>query len=133
MTNRWYPPQTCAPYEGIWCIRAHPNTNVIGLTIVNPQNNAWRFETRDSKTFGHLGQMYLPIRNGDCELSPLAHGEWLIINSCGARLVQIENVEMKLAVEYERELKNAIPFKKDYFIVRTKNTLEVHSTKKKDK
>jgi hypothetical protein len=100
---------------------------------MNGQNNQWHFQIRDRKNFSTVWQIVLPITHGDCELSPLVKGEWLAINSCGVRLVQIANRKLKAAVEYERELKNAITIGNDYFVVRTKNTVEIHSIKKKEK
>jgi len=61
-----------------------------------------------------------------------SNGEWLIINSYGVRLIQIANHELKAAVEYERELKNAITMGNQYFLVRTKNTIEIHPIKKEE-
>ncbi|CAF2145885.1 unnamed protein product [Rotaria magnacalcarata] len=130
--KRYAPPQTCANHEGIWCIRTHPNTEQIGMTVMNPNNNGWRFETRDPNNLAHIWETRVPIANGDGELTPLADGDWLIVNSCGTRFIQISNLAIKYVVEYERELKNAISFSKDYFIVRTKNTLEIHLLKKED-
>jgi hypothetical protein len=49
--------------------------------------------------------------------------------SCGVRLVQIANHKIKSAVEYERDLKNAISIGNLYFIVRTKGTIEVYPYK----
>ncbi|CAF1079749.1 unnamed protein product [Rotaria sordida] len=133
LINRWMPPQTCATYEGIWCIRSHPNTNQLGMTILNLKNNQWHFEIRNSNNLSQIWETIIPILHGDCELSPLLNNEWLLINSCGIRLFQIGNLKFKTAVEYERELKNAITIKDDYFIVRTKYTIEIHATKKKNK
>ncbi|CAF4343810.1 unnamed protein product, partial [Rotaria magnacalcarata] len=89
-------------------------------------------ETRDPNNLAHIWETRVPIANGDGELTPLADGDWLIVNSCGTRFIQISNLAIKYVVEYERELKNAISFSKDYFIVRTKNTLEIHLLKKED-
>ncbi|CAF3535510.1 unnamed protein product [Rotaria socialis] len=130
IVNHYEPPQTCAYNEGIWCIRTHPNTKQIGMTVMNSNNNTWRFEIRDPTNLAHIWQTPLPIPHGDGEVTPLPNGDWLIVNSCGARFIQISNLAIKLAVEYERELKNAILFRKKYFIIRTKNTLEIHLMKK---
>ncbi|CAF2920910.1 unnamed protein product [Rotaria sp. Silwood2] len=130
--NRWMPPQTCSTHEGIWCIRSHSNTNQLGMTILNLRNNQWRFETRNSNDFSRLCELALPVTHGDCELSSISNSEWLITNSCGIRLIQISNFKLKIAVEYERELKNSITINNDYFIVRTKYTMEIHEMKKKE-
>lgn len=129
---RWLPPHSCAIEEGIWCIRHHPDTNQLGLTIMDSQTNQWHFDIRDPKTFALIWRSPLPINHGDCELTPMEKGEWLIVNSVGIRLVQIVDRTIKAAVEYERELRNAISVGKEYLIVRTKNTIEVHLNKKKD-
>jgi hypothetical protein len=132
LTNRWTPPKTCATDEGIWCIRYHSDTNQLGMTVMNAQTNQWRFQIRNRRNLSIIWQTGLPIGHGDCELSPLANGEWLIINSYGVRLIQIANHELKAAVEYERELKNAITMGNQYFLVRTKNTIEIHPIKKEE-
>ena len=127
LVKRWLPPRTCAEHEGIWCIRHHPDTNEIGLTIMDGQSNQWRFELRHSQDLSVLWQTPLPLTHGDCEVSPLLYGQWLAVNSCGIRLLHIINRRLKAAVEYERELRNAIPIADDYLVIRTKNTLEIHS------
>lgn len=99
---------------------------------MNERNNQWRFEIRDRKNLSVVWQTVLPLTHGDCELSPLSDGEWVAINSCGIRLIQIANRKLKAAVEYERELRNAVILGTDYFLVRTKQTIEVHSIKKKE-
>lgn len=122
---------TCAPYEGIWCLRFHPSLEQLGFTVMDCRNNQWRFEIRERKTLNRLWQTPLPLGVGDCELSPLINGDWLMINSCGSRLVQLSGRGVKAAVDYERELKNAITLQDEYFVIRTKNTLDVHLMKKK--
>lgn len=99
---------------------------------MNGQNNQWRFEIRNRKNFSLIWQTALPLTHGDCELSPLPDKQWVAINSCGVRLIQIANRKLKAAVEYERELRNAIPLGNDYFLVRTKQTIEVHTIKKQE-
>jgi hypothetical protein len=99
---------------------------------MNGENNQWRFEIRNRKNLSVVWQTVLPITHGDCELSPLANEEWLAVNSCGIRLIHIANRQLKEAVEYERELKNAITLGNNYFLVRTKNTIEIHLIKKKE-
>jgi len=128
--NRWLPPQTCSNYEGIWCIRYKPETDQLGITIMDSRTNQWRMEIRSRTKFNVIWQIVLPVSHGDCEISSLPNGEWLAINSCGVRLVQVVNKKLKAAVEYERELKNAVAFNKLYFAVRTKNTLEIHENKR---
>jgi hypothetical protein len=96
---------------------------------MDARTNQWRFELRDRKTFSQIFHVVLPLSHGDCEISPLPNGEWLTTNACGIRLIQIANNTLKAAVEYERELKNAITIGNDYFVVRTKNTIEIHSIK----
>ncbi|CAF1141159.1 unnamed protein product [Rotaria sp. Silwood1] len=129
--NRWMPPQTCATYEGIWCIRSHPHTNQLGMTILNLKNNQWHFEIRNANNLTRIWETILPVSHGDCELSPISNNEWLITNSCGVRLIQIGNLQLKTIVEYERELRNVITIKNDFLIIRTKYTLEIHAMKKK--
>jgi hypothetical protein len=128
--QRWTPPKTCAAHEGIWCLRYHPTLDQIGFTVMDCRTNAWRFEIRERQTLNQLWHTALPLDTGDCELSALKNGDWLTINSCGIRLIQITNRELKAAVEYERELKNAITLGNDYFIIRTKNTIDVHRMKR---
>lgn len=127
LVKRWLPPRTCAEHEGIWCIRHHPDTDEIGLTIMDGQTNEWRFELRNPRDLSVLWQTPLPLTHGDCEVSPLLNGQWLAVNSCGIRLLHIVNRRLKAAVEYERELRNAIPIADEYLVIRTKNTLEIHS------
>ncbi|CAF4805755.1 unnamed protein product [Rotaria sp. Silwood1] len=103
LVNRWVPPKTCAIYEGIWCIRYQQETDQL---------------------------VVLPLSNGDCEISPLPDREWLAVNSCGIRLIQIANQKLKSGVEYQRELKNAITIGNLYFVVRTKSTIEIHQIKR---
>ena len=131
LINRWMPPDTCAINEGIWCIRYHSETDQLGLTIMNGQTNQWHFDIRDRKKFSLIWRSVLPISHGDCEVTTIEQGEWLIINSSGIRLVHIAHRKMKAVVEYERELRNAIMIGKDYFVIRTKSTIEVHLNKKK--
>ena len=94
------------------------------------QTNQWRFELRDARDLTTLWQYPLPLTHGDCEISPLINGQWLAVNSCGIRLLQIINRKLKAAVEYERELRNGIPIGDEFFVIRTKNTLEIHAIKK---
>jgi hypothetical protein len=101
------------------------------MSIMDGQTNQWHFEIRDRKNLSRIWQTVLPVAHGDCEISPLPNGHWLTINSCGIRLIHIAHQKLKAAVEYERELKNAIIMGKEYFIVRTKNTIEVHLVPKK--
>ena len=101
------------------------------MTIMNSHNNEWRFEIRNRKDLSQIWQTGLPVRHGDCELSPLGNTQWLVINSCGVRLLQIGDEKFKVAVEYERELRNAITIGNDYFVIRTKNTVDVHVMKTK--
>lgn len=124
--NRWKPPNTCSVYEGIWCARHHPDTDELGFTIMDARTNQWRMEIRSRDKFTSIWQTALPISHGDTEISPLPNNEWLAINSCGIRLVQVANKRLKAAVEYERELRNAIVVDNSYFAVRTKTTLELH-------
>lgn len=129
LIKRWLPPRTCGEQEGIWCLRHHPDTNEIGMTIMDGQTNQWRFELRDARDLNILWQYALPVTHGDCEISPLINGQWLLVNSCGVRLLQIINRKLKAAVEYERELRNGISIGEEYFVIRTKNTLEIHAIK----
>lgn len=131
LVKRWTPPETCAPHEGIWSIRSHPDTDQIGMSILDSKKNQWRFEIRNRATLAIVWQTILPLIHGDCEVCPLANAEWLIVNSSGIRLIQIVNRKLKSAVEYERELRNTIIIGENYLAVRTKNTLEIHSIKKK--
>ncbi|CAF2447024.1 unnamed protein product [Rotaria sp. Silwood2] len=127
--NRWTPPKTCATYEGIWCIRYQQETDQLGFSIMNSRNNQWHLEIRNRKEFALLWQIVLPLGNGDCELSTLPNREWLAVNSCGIRLIQISNQKLKAGVEYQRELKNAVAIGNLYFAIRTKNTIEIHQIK----
>jgi hypothetical protein len=130
LINRWSSPKTCATHEGIWSIRYHPNTNQLGFAIMDARDNRWRMEIRNQDQFTPIWRTVLPFMNGDCEISPLPNAEWLAVNSCGIRLVHIANHKLKSAVEYERELKNAIPIGDSYLAVRTKNTIEIHRVEK---
>ena len=130
LLNRWMPPKTCAAHEGIWCIRYQPESDHLGLTIIDATNNQWRMEVRNRTNLGVIWQIVLPVSHGDCEISSLPNKEWLVVNSCGVRLVQIVNQKLKAAVEYERELKNVVAFDNLYVAVRTKNTLEIHENKR---
>lgn len=113
-------------------MRFHPMLQQLGLTIMDGRTNQWRFEIREQNTLDRVWQTVLPIGVGDCEVSPLFNGDWLMINSCGSRLVQLSGKELRAAVEYERELKNAITLGDEYFVIRTKNTIDVHVNKKKE-
>ncbi|CAF4293935.1 unnamed protein product [Rotaria socialis] len=129
IVNRFIPPNTCAVYEGIWCIRSQESTNLLGLTVMDARNNQWRVELRSGKDCSIVWKSVLPIQFGDCEITILPNEEWVIVNSCGIRLIQIANQKVKAAVEYERELKNAVGIGKSYFAIRTKNTVEIHRMK----
>jgi hypothetical protein len=130
LVKHWTSPVTCASHEGIWSIRSHPDTDQLGMSIMDSRTNQWRFEIRNRATLSIVWQTALPLLHGDCEVSPLANAQWLMINSAGIRLLQISNRKLKSAVEYERELRNAILIGENYLAVRTKNTLEIHSIKK---
>ncbi|CAF1053332.1 unnamed protein product [Rotaria sp. Silwood1] len=130
LVNRWVPPKTCAIYEGIWCIRYQQETDELGIVIMDARNNQWRLEIRNRKDLAFLWKIVLPLSNGDCEISPLPDREWLAVNSCGIRLIQIANQKLKSGVEYQRELKNAITIGNLYFVVRTKSTIEIHQIKR---
>lgn len=127
--NRWTTPETCASYEGIWCIRHHPESDQLAFTILDSRNNQWRFEVRNRQEFTILWSIPIPIFQGDLEISPLSQGDWLLVESCGIRLLHISNQRMKVVVEYLRELRNALKIENLYFIIRTKNTLEIHENK----
>ena len=129
LVERWKPPQTCATYEGIWCIRYHQDSKQLGFSIMDTRNNQWRIEIRGLPGLVPLWRLMLPIANGDCEICPLLDGGWLVINSCGIRLIQIVNENLKAGVEYERELRNAFIMGKSYFAIRTKTTIEIHQIK----
>ncbi|CAF0977103.1 unnamed protein product [Rotaria magnacalcarata] len=129
IVNRYMPPNTCAVYEGIWCIRSLESRNQLGLTIMDARNNQWRVELRNGDDCTIVWKMVLPIQFGDCELTILPNEEWLIVNSCGIRLIQIANQKIKAGVEYERELRNAVAIGKSYFAIRTKSTVEIHRVK----
>ena len=126
LMNRWIPPKTCANHEGIWCIRYHPETDQLGCAIVDATNNQWRLEIRSRESFACLWRINMPFLSGDCEISPFPNGEWLATNSFNIRLLQIGYQVLKSAVEYERELKNAIVINDLYLVIRTKSTVEVH-------
>jgi len=128
--KRWTPPNTCGMYDGIWCIRYHPETNQLGFTILDTRTNQWRIEIRNRNRLTTVWKTVLPISHGDSEISPLPNGEWLAINSFGIRLVQVANQKLKAAVEYERELRNAIVVNNFYFVIRSKTTLEFHQLKR---
>ena len=128
--KHWTSPTTCAPYEGIWCVRYHPDSNQLGFAIMDARDNRWRIELRSRDKLLPLWQTVLPFSHGDCEISPLSNDSWLAVNSCGIRLVHIAHQKLKSAVEYERELKNAITLGNSYFVVRTKSTIEIHQIKK---
>jgi len=128
--NRWTPPKTCAAYEGIWCIRNHPDTNQLCFTILDTRNDQWRIEVRNRDKLTLVWQLALPSMSGDWEISPLSDREWLAINSCGTRLVQIADKKFKAAIDYGRELRNAIVINNLHFVVRTKTTIEIHQLKR---
>jgi hypothetical protein len=96
---------------------------------MDTRDNQWHMEIRHRENFTPIWRTVLPFMHGDCEISSLPNEEWLAINSCGVRLVQIANHKIKSAVEYERDLKNAISIGNLYFIVRTKGTIEVYPYK----
>lgn len=127
--NRWTSPETCATYEGIWCIRHHPETDQLGLTILDSRTNRWRLEVRNRQGFSILWSIDIPIYQGDLEISPLSQGDWLVVESRGIRLLHISNQQLKVMVEYLRELRNVLKIGNLYFIIRTKNTLEIHENK----
>ncbi len=124
--HRWTSPETCATYEDIWSIRYHPDTNQLGLTIMDTRNEEWRIEVRSREKLDLLWKTVLPLTNGDCELSLLPNGEWLAVNACGLRLIHVAKQGVRAAAEYQRELRNAILMNNLYFIIRTKNTIEIH-------
>lgn len=126
LVNRWIPPKTCANHEGIWCIRYHPETDQLGCAIVDASNNQWRLEIRSRESFACLWKINMPFLSGDCEIFPFPNGEWLATNSFNIRLLQIGYQVLRSAVEYERELKNAIVINDLYLVIRTKSTVEVH-------
>lgn len=126
LIKRWQPPATCAPYEGIWCIRHHPETKQIGCALLDARTNHWRLEVRDRERFTCLWRINLPFENGDCEVSPLLNGQWLTTNSFNVRLIQVAQERLESAVEYERELKNALLLNDDFLVLRTKSTIEIH-------
>ncbi|CAF0779205.1 unnamed protein product [Didymodactylos carnosus] len=123
LKKRWISPKSCLATEGIWAIQCHQDQ--IGLTIMDVTTKEWRIEVRNMK-LKKLWDLKIPITTGDCELTLLPNNDWLVINSCGNRLFQISDRKMKVAVQYERELKNAVMFADKFFIVRTKNTIEIH-------
>lgn len=129
--RRWTPPTICSVYDGIWSLRFHPQLNQIGWSVMDSQADQWYFETRQPKTLQPLVRVSLPLTHGDCEVSTLLNNDWLMINSFGILLLQLANGAVKHVVQYERELKNAIRFDDDYFIIRTKNTVDFHKIKKK--
>lgn len=124
--KRWTSPSTCAVYEGIWCIRHHPETRQIGCAVLDARTNYWRLEVRDRETFLCIWKINLPFECGDCEVSPLINGQWLATNSFNVRLIQIAQERLESAVEYERELKNALVMDENHLVLRTKSTVEVH-------
>lgn len=128
--NHWTPPKTCAAYEDIWCIRYHPDTDQLGFTILDTRNDQWRMEVRSRDKLTLLWQLVLPIISGDWEISPLPNGDWIAINACGVRLGQITNKRLTAAIDYRRELRNAILINNIYFVVRTKTTIEFHQLKR---
>jgi hypothetical protein len=125
-TSQWSSPKTCASHEGIWCIRYHPETDQLGCAIVDATNNQWRLEIRSRESFTCLWKINMPFLSGDCEISPFPNGEWLATNSFNIRLLQIGHQVLRSAVEYERELKNAVVINDLYLAIRTKSTMEVH-------
>ena len=110
-------------------MRHHPETDQLALVILNSQDNQWRLEVRSRQGFPVLWSIGIPIWQGDLEISPLSQGDWLIIESRGIRLLHISNQCLKVVVEYLRELRNALKIGNLYFIIRTKNTLEIHENK----
>lgn len=127
--HRWTSPQTCAKHEGIWCVRHHPETDQLAFTILDSRTNQWHFEVRSRKEFTRLWSIDMPISFGDVEISTLSRGNWLTIDSSGVRLIHLSNQRLKEIVEYLRELRNATPMGNLYFVIRTKNTLEIHENK----
>lgn len=111
-------------------MRFHPKLNLIGWSVVDSETNGWRFEIRQPKTLKLISQTTLPYSHGDCEVTPLENGDWLMINSIGILFLNISGQQIKQAVEYERELRNAVLWSNKYFVVRTKSTIDFHKVKK---
>ena len=56
-----------------------------------------RFEVRSKKDLTVVWKSVLPLTHGDCEISPLANGGWLAVNSCGIRLAQLVDQKLKIS------------------------------------
>ena len=126
LVRRWKSPTTCAAHEGIWSIRYHAGTQQMGLAIMDARDRRWRFEVRGLPGLLPLWQVALPFTAGDCEISQLPDGKWLAINSLNVYFVQIAQEQIRAAVDYQRILKNGIAIGSEYFVVRTKSTIEIH-------
>jgi hypothetical protein len=124
--NRWHSPQTCAPHEGIWCIRHHPDIDQLGFTIIDSRTKEWRLEVRNREQLTVLWRIGIPLTRGDAELSIIPNSQWLIVNAVGLQLAQISYHGLTSMINYDSELRNAIVIDNSYFIVRTKSTLDIH-------
>lgn len=113
-------------HEGIWCIRHSRETNRFAFSILDATTNQWRFELRTTDKLTTLYKVSLPFFTGDCEVSPLINGDWLSTNSFNVRLIHISDGKLKAAVEYERELKNAVAIDQRFLVIRTKGTIDIH-------
>jgi hypothetical protein len=124
--NRWQSPKTCKPHEGIWCIRYHPETDQLGLTIMDSTNKKWRLEVRNRERFNVAWSITIPLTRGDAELYAIPNEQWLVINSFGLQLAQISKQGIKAMMDYDSELRGALVVGNTFFVVRTKNALDVH-------
>ena len=120
------PPMTCALNEGIWCVRYSSETDQLGFAILDAYTTQWRFELRTRDKWTIVWQVALPFLSGDCEISPIINGDWIATNTVNIRLIHISNGQLKSAVEYERELKNAIVVGRNFLVIRAKGTIEFH-------
>ena len=98
----------------------------MGLAIMDARDRRWRFEVRGLPGLLPLWQVPVPFTAGDCEVSPLPDGKWLAVNSLNVYFVQIAKEGIRAAVDYQRILKNGIAIGSEYFVVRTKSTIEIH-------
>jgi hypothetical protein len=126
LVNRWQPPKTCKPHEGIWAIRYHPETDELGLTIIDSTTKQWRFEVRHREKFNLVWSAALPLTRGDAEITIVPNQQWLVVNVFGLQLAQLSRHGLKSMIDYDSELRAAVVIDDAFFVVRTKSTLDIH-------
>ena len=126
LVNRRIATKTCVTYEGIWSLRGHPSIQ----RSIRSDRDGRSNESMTLRKFVNRKQ-WIDCGNADCEVSPLNNDNWLMIKLCEIRLIHMSHHQSKVTVRYGG-VENAIAFNGEYFLVRTKSTVNVHLMKKND-